>query len=178
MRPKRRIPAGLIVADIRGGMTNSQLMKRYQVSAGTLQKIFKKLQDANMIEDRDLDGRLLSPQEGVVHSPLRREQRCYTIMRLPITDMDNLDAECYVKDLTENGLQIVNLKARAGETKKLLIQGSEYADVRPFSFEAQCRWARIETSPTRHVAGFEITRISDDDLQQLREFIQFATFCG
>ncbi len=177
MRPKRQIPAGPVVADIRAGMTNAQLMKRYSISSGMLEKIFKKLQDANMIMERDLGGRLLSPQEGIVHDSVRQEPRCYTIMKLPITDLGNLETDCYVKDLSEKGLRIANLRSNVGEKKNFLIQASEFADVQPFSVEAECLWARTGTDTERHLAGFEITRISDDDLQQLRDFIQSATIC-
>ena len=177
MGPKRQIPARPVVADIRAGMTNAQLMKRYRISSSMLEKIFKKLQDANMITARDLDGRVLSPQQGLVHYAVRKESRCYTIMRLPITDLDNLDADCYVKELTEKGLQIVNLSTNVGEKKNFLIPASEFVDVQPFSFEAECRWTRAQTDTERQAAGFEITRISDEGLQQLREFLQSATIC-
>jgi PilZ domain len=177
MGVNRQIPAGPVVEDIREGMTNAQLMKKYRVSSGMLEKIFKKLLDANMVTQRDLDGRLLSPQEGVVHDSIRQEPRCYMVMRLPITDMDNLNADCYVKDLSEKGVRICNLRVDVGERKNFLIQASEYADVQPFSFEAECRWVKNETDKERQVAGFEITRISEDDLSQLREFIQAATLC-
>ncbi len=177
MRPKRQIPAGPVVSDIRAGMTNAQLMKRYSISSDMLEKIFKKLQDANMITERDLDGRMLSSQEGVVHGSVRQEPRCYTIMRLPITDLDNLEADCYVKDLSERGIRIANLKSNVGEKKNFLIQASEFADVQPFSFGAECLWAKTGTDTERHLAGFEIIRISEEDLQQLREFIQSATIC-
>jgi uncharacterized protein (DUF433 family) len=177
VKPKRQIPARPLVADIRAGMTNAQLMNRYRVSSSMLEKIFKKLQDANMITERDLDGRLLSAGEELIHDHVRQEPRCYTIMRLPIIDMDDLNAECYVRELTESGLRIGNLKVNVGDRKNFLIQASEYADVQPFSFEAVCRWAKIETDIERTVAGFAITGISDDDLLQLREFIESATLC-
>ncbi len=177
MRPKKQIPARPIVADINAGMTNAQLMEKYQVSAISLEKVFKKLKDANLITESDLDGRLLWPQHEVVHGSVRHVPRCYTIMKLPITDMDNLNADCHVRDLTEKGLQIVNLKTEVGEKKGFLIQASQFADVQPFSFEAQCRWTRAETDTKRQVAGFEITHISVKDLERLREFVQFATFC-
>jgi hypothetical protein len=177
MGVKRRMPAGPVIADIRAGMTNTQLMKKYRVSSSMLEKIFRKLLDANMVARSDLDGRLLSPQEGVVHDSIRQEPRCYMVMRLPITDMDNLNADLFVKDLSEKGVRICNLRVDVGERKNFLIQASEYADVQPFSFEAECRWVRSETDKERQVAGFEITRISDEDLCQLREFIQAATLC-
>jgi hypothetical protein len=177
MGPKRQIPARSVVADIRAGMTNAQLMTKYRISSSALEKIFEKFLDANMITARDLDGRLLSPPQSVVHDSVRQESRCYTIMRLPITDLDNLDADCYVTDLTEKGLQIANLSTNVGERKNLLIQASEFADVQPFSFEAECRWARTATDTDPGVAGFEITRISEEGLHQLRELMQSATIC-
>jgi len=177
MGPKRQIPARPVVADIRAGMTNAQLMKRYRISSSMLEKIFKKLQSANMITARDLVGRMLSPRQGVGHDSVRQGARCYTIMRLPITDLENLGADCYVKELTEKGLLILNLSTNVGEKKNFLIPASDFADVQPFSFEAECRWTRAQTDTERQAAGFEITRISDEGLQQLREFVQSATIC-
>jgi len=174
---KRQIPAHPVAADIRAGMTNAELMERYRISSGMLEKIFKKLQDTNMITARDLDGRMLSPHQGLVHDSVPQEPICYTIMRLPITDLSNLDADCYVKAFTEKGLHIVNLSTNVGEKKNFLIPASEFADVQPFSFEAECRWARAQTDTERQTAGFEITRIWDEGLQQLREFMQSATIC-
>jgi hypothetical protein len=177
MGPKRQIPARPVVADIRAGMTNAQLMKRYRISSNMLEKIFKKLQNANMITASDLDGRMRSLQPGDVHGSVRQGARCYTIMRLPITDLDNLSVDCYVKELNEKGLLIVNLSTNVGEKKNFLIPASDFADVQPFSFEAECRWTRARTDTERQAAGFEITRISDEGLQQLREFVQSATIC-
>ncbi len=74
-----------------------------------------------------------------------------------------------MKELTEKGLQIVSLSTNVGEKKNFLIPASEFADVQLFSFEAECRRARAQTDTERQAAGFEITRILDQGLQQLRE---------
>lgn len=177
MKIKRQIPADQMVADIRAGMTNVQLMKKHRLSSSMLEKVFKKLQDAKMITARDLNGRLPLQKEQILDDFVRQEPRCYTIIKLPITDMDNLDADCYVRELTEKGLRVGNLSVSVGEKKNFLIQASEYADVQPFSFEAECRWVKTKTNAERQMAGFEITRISDDDLHQLKEFIQSSTLC-
>ena len=55
MPSKRTINAKEIVSDIRSGMTNRQLMDKYNVSLDKLHNTFKQLLDAHAIERSELE---------------------------------------------------------------------------------------------------------------------------
>ncbi len=54
---KRRIDAKEALADIRCGMTDRALMKKYAISAAGLQSLFQKLLEAGLIEQLEIDER-------------------------------------------------------------------------------------------------------------------------
>ena len=56
-RIKRRIDAKEALADIRCGMTDRALMKKYVISASGLQSLFDKLLEAGLIEQLEVDER-------------------------------------------------------------------------------------------------------------------------
>lgn len=171
MSAKRTIKAKEIVADLRSGMSNDQIMAKYSISSNALQIIFRKLLHANAVAEADLAGRLPGPETKVDFTKRRSVQRNYVFVRLPIYDMDNLINEGLVVDITETGLQISGMPSEKGETKGLLIQADYFADVYPFSFEAECQW--VSEDEDGHVAaGFKITSISDGGLEELRKLIR------
>jgi hypothetical protein len=53
--PKRTINAKQAAADIRSGMTSSDLMQKYQVSAKGLEVLFRKLVDARLLHENELN---------------------------------------------------------------------------------------------------------------------------
>jgi hypothetical protein len=81
-----------------------------------------------------------------------------------------------VRDISENGIGIIGIKARIDEMKSLAVVGDEFGEIAPFEFEAQCRWARELKPDETNCAGFRITAINEQDLLRLREFIQGFTF--
>lgn len=59
--PKRTINAKEAVADIRSGMTSSELMQKYRVSAKGLQALSRKLVDAGLLHENELNRRNEDP---------------------------------------------------------------------------------------------------------------------
>ena len=57
-RIKRRIDAKEALADIRCGMTDQALMKKYAISAAGLQSLFDKLLESGFIEQLEIDERV------------------------------------------------------------------------------------------------------------------------
>ncbi len=62
--PKKTINAKEILADIKGGMDDSALMEKYQLSEKGLQSLFKKLVDAGVLKQREQDERPSEPEES------------------------------------------------------------------------------------------------------------------
>jgi hypothetical protein len=53
-----------------------------------------------------------------------------------------------------------------------VIPADEFFGISPFSFEAACRWIEQQNERTEPVAGFEITDISDQNYQRLKQLIR------
>ncbi len=64
-RIKRRIDAKEALADIRCGMTDRALMKKYAISAAGLQSLFHKLLEAGFIEQLEIDERVSLSEKTV-----------------------------------------------------------------------------------------------------------------
>ncbi len=175
MAEKRTIKAKDIVNDLRAGMTNAQLMEKYELSAKGLTSIFTKLVDAKAVKEGELTGRVPLAQDTVNLEQVRCFPRNYLMLTLPVCEADNPVAEGHVRDITERGLQTAGITVKAGEVKKLLIQPDESADVDAFAFEANCMWSRLDLEGEQCVAGFRITDISEESLRELRRLIRALT---
>jgi len=174
-RPKREIRAKDLVDDIAAGLGNRMLMEKYKLTPKGLMSAFKKLKDARLLTPgKPASGDIPRSFDTVIHEQIRRMPRYRPAMKLAITDLDDLDLVCYVKDMTEKGVQVLGLKTEKGATKVFLIQAGFQTAVEPFSFTAVCRWAKVDPDNTS-VAGFEITNISDADLKQLRKLMSTSS---
>jgi hypothetical protein len=63
---KRSISAKAVVADIKNGLSDAELMNRHDLSSGQLQRIFAQLVKAGYVAQEELDGRM--PQEAETSS--------------------------------------------------------------------------------------------------------------
>lgn len=174
MAPKRTIKGREIVADIRSGMTDNQLMDKYNLSEGALKNIFRKLVDAGAIREDELRERIPKERLATYTEKERDFQRNYVFVRLPVYDMENLINEGQVVDISERGLQVLGIPATVGETKGFLIQADYFADVFPFSFEAECKWAS-KNEAGEWTAGFKIVKISEGGLEELQKLIRMLS---
>jgi hypothetical protein len=76
-----------------------------------------------------------------------------------------------VRDIAEDTLGIVGIKAKANQETILVVFPEKFVDVPPLTFEAKCTWARKNASGD-YLARFDITHISSKDAAQLRKLIQ------
>ncbi len=65
MPQKRKLSAKEVLADIRAGMYDEQLMQKYKLSTASLQSLFGKLLKAGLITRSELDQRAKSPAVSV-----------------------------------------------------------------------------------------------------------------
>ncbi|MEI8181827.1 MAG: hypothetical protein WCG29_03900 [Desulfomonile sp.] len=174
MSPKRTIKARQILADIKSGLSNELLMDKYNVSLNALQNIFRKLLDANALQEGEVEQRLSATPEKLPVGKQRTLQRNYVFVRLPIYDLENLLSEGLVLDISEEGLQVNGIATKVGEKKGFLVQADYFVDVFPFSFEAECKWASM-TEEGEWAAGFKIKSISEGGLEELRKLIRMLS---
>ena len=176
MATKRTIKARDIVNDLRGGLTNVQLMEKYQLSSKGLISIFTKLLDAKAVREEELLNRTPLADDTVALDQKRLFPRNYLCMRLPIVESGNGRAEGHLRDITEKGAQVVGIPARRVETMRFVVKPEPLAEIDEFAFEACCRWVKDEDQEEGCVGGFEITDISQSALKELRKLIQAMAF--
>lgn len=178
MKPTRKIKAGEIVRDIRGGMSDDELMIKYRVSAKGLESAFKKLVDAKALSLGDLYNRNPSRDDTVSIDNPRELPRNFLAFPLQIFQADNTDLEGSINDITEKGLQVAGIPSSVGDVKEFLVRADDYSEIDPFVFQAVCRWANRGNGSKDSVAGYEITDISEGSLSQLRSVVTVLTLSG
>ncbi len=83
-----------------------------------------------------------------------------------------------IRDITREGVGLTGVKVRVGEVKRFVTLGDDFGTVRPFEFEAKCRWFKRGTAAREYVSGLQITRISGNDLHELEELLRVMSVQG
>jgi hypothetical protein len=178
MQAKRKITAKKLVDDIRSGLSNLELMEKYRLSSKGLLSAFNKLIDSQTMEDRELAGRIPLLDDTIDIDHAREFPRCYPALGLPIYDEKDSEVVYHVADVTEKGVQVVGMPAQVGDLKTLIIKAGGLDErIKPCTFDAECRWVKVGHKKGNSLAGFEITYISDKNLEVLLHIIQLLTFC-
>ncbi len=177
MRSKRIIEAKDIVRDIRSGMSDTQLMTKYDLSSKGLQSAFQKLVDNRIMTVQEVYGERYaeSGEDTIVICDMRQLPRYLLTIIVPLYDGAQPENKGVLRDISEKGLGITGLRARIGEIKSLVIVCGELFDFSHIWIEAECRWINLEESEDRWEAGFQITKISREDLAKLKRLIGTLT---
>ncbi len=168
----RQIKTTEIVEAIRSGMTDYELMEKYSLSPEGLERAFQTLVDGDAINVADLDRRSVSQDDTVFIECLRELPRHYLAVAVNVFELAHPDKKGSLRDVTEKGIGISGIEARAGETKKLVIPSEKFLDADPIEFQAKCMWAKREDDEGEWAAGFQITNISEKCLDNLRRLIR------
>ncbi|MFC1833691.1 PilZ domain-containing protein [Thermodesulfobacteriota bacterium] len=171
---KRKVRVKEIVADLKSGMTNSELMSKYRLSSNGLQIVLKKLFDAKAIPPDMFHTRVLTGQDLDVVS-VRLLPRVYLDFDLLVYEAGNIQNQGKVRDLTEAGLGVEGIRANVEDEKTLVIRSDDLLTSKPIVIDVRCRWARAERFEDPWVAGFQINDITPDNLVVLRQLIKLVS---
>jgi hypothetical protein len=171
MPHKRKIIAERIVKDIRSGMSDELLMEKYVLSERGLNKVFRKLLDHEAMRADELSPRIASYADLSPLDYLRESTHHELVCVVPIYEENLQDTRGSVCELTDKSVGVTGLEAAVDDVKKLVIPADEFFSIPAFSFEAACRWVEQQNEGAGAVAGFEITDISDENYQRLRQLI-------
>ncbi len=83
-----------------------------------------------------------------------------------------------VRDISEEGVGVAGIEANRGEVKTLVVLGDELGEFSSFEFEAYCRWRFAEAEIGTYLTGFAISKISENDLRQLRKLLRLIAVGG
>jgi hypothetical protein len=173
---KPAISAKDILEDIRAGCSDSELMRKYNLSARGLHRVFKKLVRAKVVTDTEISERADHGEDTVIVDGLRKAVRVYPALAVVVHDAERPSDRGILRDVSERGLGTRGLQARVGEKRMLVVNSDEFDECEPVVLDAVCRWAKLEDPEGLPVAGFQITDISEEALVELRKLINLLTF--
>jgi PilZ domain len=176
MNERRKIKANEFIKDIRSGMNNAALMKKYRLSSDGIQTLMQRLLDAKAMTKKELQDRL--QPEGAVGGAKgsRASERVYLDLPLTIYDAEHTAIRGTVLDLTEQGLRVVGIESKVDETRKFSIFADEFIGISPLNLEVVCRWVNNEDEPDSLVAGFEILELPGRSLIGLKKLVRIMNF--
>jgi hypothetical protein len=175
--PPRKVNIAAVLVDVEAGMSSPDLMKKYGLSEEMIQRVSKKLLAVR--------GKRTASEgpETLIEEPfnllatvefLRHE----VDFELPIYDAQRPEICGMVRDLSEMGISVEGIEAEEGDSKTLVILGDEFGAFSSFEFEGVCRWSVGNETDGTSLTGFAISRISETDLQELRNLIRVVTVGG
>jgi hypothetical protein len=171
----RMIPEEAVV-DIRSGMNDFELMEKYNLSPNGLRRAFQSLVDAGLITREELSNRCPGFAETVFIESLRELPRHFLAIAVTIYDRTRPEVSGTLRDITEKGVGVSGISAKLGEVKILAIPAEKFIDADPILFEARCVWVDKEGAAMESRAGFQVTKISERCLQDLRRLIRSLSF--
>jgi uncharacterized protein (DUF433 family) len=174
----RQIRTTEIVKDIRSGMTDFGLMEKYNISTEGLQKAFQSLVEVGALRPEEISGRSPAQHDSVFIECMRELPRHHLAMAVTIYEATRPEVKGTLRDIAERGVGITGIPARVGEVKTLMIPAETFIEVDKIVFEAKCVWAQTEGTEDQYFAGFQITSISEECLDNLRLLIRSVCFSG
>lgn len=176
MTAKKVVNAKDIVDDIRAGMSDRDLMAKYELSSKGLQSAFTKLINNRIVTVEEIYGQPRSSDEDtVIIDDMSLIQKHFLTVTAPIYDLDRPDVQGRLHEITERGLTIAGIESRIGEVKSFRIPCREFLAADQIVFEAECLWTKVRRETGVWIGGFQITGISKEALDHLRELIQLLT---
>lgn len=190
---KRTVEAKAVISDIKAGLTDAELMKKYKLSARGLNSAFTKLVKLKCITQEEVDARqsgdpAIAPPtfEDTVSIDEKRSLPRYR-PRQPIPVFETTNIQIYetkdlaargrIRDINEKGVGIIGLPSKVDEVKTLAIVADEFVEVDPVVFDAVCKWTKKDENG-EIIGGFEITRISKQTAMELKKLVQIVLHGG
>ncbi len=175
MKSKRKLNAGALVEGIRAGLSNTELLEKYELSPKLLQRAFVKLVQRGDIYPVELSGRMTPPEHLPISRERRRNPRQYPAFSVYVHEKGCQSNRGVVYDISDTGMRVKGMEATVNDVKTLVVEADQLDVFETFSFAATCRWVGPAQRGAGDAAGFEITDISERDLEQLLNLTQLQT---
>jgi len=172
----RNVESFDIADDVRSGMADFELMEKYKLSPGGLEKAVDALVKNRAIKPEELHKRSESQDDSVFLESLREVPRHILAIAVEIYELGRPGVKGKLRDITDMGLGITGVDARQGETKTFVVPTEGFLDGEPIVFQAQCIWSHRDNATAEGTAGFQITGISPRSLEDLRKLIRWLSF--
>lgn len=175
--PSRPVNTQDIIEDIKSGLGDIPIMEKYQLSPAEYLRVLDKLVAVRAIGETTTRQRKRALKSKPIPETQskRRVQRNYALFTITIHDADDLKVTGTLNDITEKGLQVSGIPAHIGGVRTFLVRSDVFTVFPPLLLTAVCKWTKPGEQWGDPVAGFEITGISQHDMQGLRSLINQLT---
>jgi hypothetical protein len=172
MGTQRRINGRVLINDLRGGMTDAELMNKYELTSKSLQAVLMKLVNSQAISDIELCERSPLYRESAEYMRARGCPRAELTVRLPIYDVE-ASTIGLLRDISETGLRVAGIESKVGQAKTFQIPIDIFMQADPLLVVARCQWVKTKGKNRQYpVAGYSIMDLSEKDRRSIREFIK------
>jgi len=172
----RKINLLAVLADIRAGMSQSDLLKKYDISESVFRQLSKKLLAAQGIRlATDAETVIMDPVEFPATSELVRHEIDFD---LPAYEADRPETFGMVREVSEESMSVAGIDAAVGDTKTLVVLGDELGQFSSFESDGSCLWLFADAEEGTCLAGFAISKISKSDAQELRKLLRVLASGG
>jgi hypothetical protein len=170
------IHATQMLADLKAGLSEGELMNKYKLSPKRLQKLVEVLVKKNSKLHDELYSKSSVYRHITEYLASRRSKR----VRVPIAIRVYDKAESqrgFLRDLSTTGIRVAGIRSEVGQTKVLVLPLDELAESEPLEFSAVCRWSKEKGIHKKYpVSGFEIVEMGEDSRARFLELIESLRF--
>ncbi|MEW6139588.1 MAG: PilZ domain-containing protein [Thermodesulfobacteriota bacterium] len=178
MSSKRVISAKQVAADVRSGLSDEELMKKYTLTPKDLTVVMNKLMNSGLIGFEDLQRREVPFEEEetfVPPSEFRRWERYEVEFPLRVYEKSNRAVQGTVMNISERGIGIRGIRASVGEMKTLVLRADEVFQMGPIVCEAVCRWIAPSREDRHCTGGYEVIEFLEGNLMTLQHLMKALT---
>ena len=178
--PKLTIKLKDFVRDIRSGLTDAELMKKYRLSTVKLRSALKKLVDAKAISPSELlEEHIVSSEDTeeaeftlVVPREMRLLSRYTVTVPLTVYAAKEPDVLGSVVNISGRGVGTRGLDATQGQVSTVVIPAEDFAHLEPIVFKAKCQWAKTAPLLRDCTCGLEILSFMEGTDRELRKLVR------
>ncbi len=158
-----KISKKALLDDIRSGMGDFELKNKYRLSDESLERLMEELVERKAVGHWELYENSALYRKLVDRLAPRESQRI-RVLRPIYVYHDERSQKGIVRDVSDNGIRVVGIKAAVGQTITLRLPPEGVGKTtEPIEFTAECRWSKILGKHKKYVmCGFEITGISHE----------------
>lgn len=161
-----------VVADIRSGMSDDELMSTYGLTRKGLQKLTQLLVSRNAISHEEMYEKSSCYRHVSDMIAARHWHRFYIPRAFRIFDKATWESG-FIRDISENGIRVAGMSSKVGDSRTFSLPIEDPLESDPLEFEAVCRWSEEKGRRKKYmVNGFEITSISEEARQRLLVLIE------
>lgn len=150
----RTINTKVIVKEILSGMTDVDLMKKYELSSEDLEDVFRKLLDMQAINHIDVLAWSIFGNRIISTENIRLFPRSALKFLVPIFESRHPESEGHIRNVSRNGLSIKGIQAGVGDVKTLVVSLDLSYQVVSVPFDAVCRWTKRSRSDGELIGGY------------------------